>query len=148
PAQRGLLVKDNKQVKCQPDQRAIRKRSLVTEQQTLAEDSRSHAHIHWISHVAIPARDDQTPCRQDRSRRSPSLQSKAGKRVEHDCPAKYDERGSEESQAGKPQQWRLKSPVRKPEGNDSGNESRSDKEEYKGAENSQARPHVRRQFTP
>src|SRR5215831_5048082 len=85
--------------------------------------------------------------RQQGSRRPASLKSKPPKRVQDDCPTQEDECGSDKPQEVQAQQCWLKSPMVKPEGNNSSNKSGGEKKKCNGPEDGRARPHVRRQFT-
>jgi hypothetical protein len=68
--QSRLFVKQDKQMKPQPNSAAIREERDISEQQTLPQNSAHYCHVHRISNVTVKPGNYQMTCWKNRSRGS------------------------------------------------------------------------------
>ena len=71
--QNRLFIKQHEKMKQDPDKPAVFQQSYVPEEQSLAEDSAHHRHVHRIPYITIESRHNQVACRKDWRRRAQPL---------------------------------------------------------------------------
>ncbi len=130
-----FLVRQDKHVKAQPDDRPVHKKAEVAKKKALADDHRDDCNVYGISDVTIEAADHKVTRRKNGCRRAQALKREPGKGVQQDGDACDDEEGSCGAKKGKIHQGRLTAPPRDQPRHETCNSPGGNEEKQHGSQN-------------